>query len=161
MRTFKDITKGTYISFNQDFDREHADWLVLPCSLTRGSDCLEESNHHKALERFGGESDTVTTVEHNHWACGWIRFILVSPERKAEVERLIDKLDCYPILCEHDYSEREMNAANEVWEHCYSPAERIAYIREHSSQFEFHKFKDLMGCVRGRYFAGYSSELLY
>lgn len=54
----------------------------------------------------------------------------------------------------------ETEAAQEVWRTCYSDAERIDYIREHRSQFEFRSFADMLGCVRGRYFAGYASELL-
>lgn len=160
MNRFKDITTGSYISLNSNFDKEHAEWLVVPCTLKRDSDCADESNHHAALKYLGGESDTCITVEHSHWACGWVRFIIVSPEREPEVSAIATDLDMYPLLDEDDHTEREMNAANEVWERCYNEKERIAYIRKHSSQFEFHSMADLMGCVRGKYFAGYASELL-
>lgn len=38
---------------------------------------------------------------------------------------------------------------------------RIKYIREHESQFEFRNWRDMLGCVRGKYFAGIPCELLY
>lgn len=39
--------------------------------------------------------------------------------------------------------------------------ERVEYIRKHRSQFEFRDFADMLGCVRGKYFAGYASELIH
>lgn len=55
--------------------------------------------------------------------------------------------------------EENERTANEIWEYSYTPAARVAYIRLHRNDFEFHSFGDLMGCVRGRYFAGCASEL--
>jgi hypothetical protein len=57
----------------------------------------------------------------------------------------------------------ESEEANRVWKDCYSAAERVAYIRERPDQFDgnFQSFADLLACVRGKYFAGYASELLY
>jgi hypothetical protein len=50
--------------------------------------------------------------------------------------------------------------AQETWRSCYNDAERIEYIRDHRDQFEFRTFADMLGCARGRYFAGYASELI-
>jgi hypothetical protein len=63
-------------------------------------------------------------------------------------------------LDESDFSEVEQEEANETWRNCYDVSERVKYIREHRSQFEFHDLGDMLGCVRGNYFAGYASELL-
>jgi hypothetical protein len=68
--------------------------------------------------------------------------------------------DC-PVINEDHWSELEQEDANLTWRECYSPQDRIDYIRKHRSQFEFHDMADLLGCVRGEYFAGYASELLY
>lgn len=77
-----------------------------------------------------------------------------------EANRILEKLDGYPVLDEFDFSEREMTAANDIWRDCYRPKERVEYIRKHRSQFEFRDWLDMLGCVRGNYFAGYASELI-
>ena len=56
---------------------------------------------------------------------------------------------------------REQVAADETWKNCYDEKERIAYIRKFHYQFDFRDFADLLACVRGKYFAGYASELIY
>jgi len=97
-----------------------------------------------------------------HWACGWFEIILVRPDTNAAktAEEIEAALADYPILDECDHSEREMGAANETWQCCFSNAERIKYIRDHRSEFEFHSFADMLGCARGNYFGGYAYELL-
>ena len=70
-------------------------------------------------------------------------------------------LEDYPAVNEEHFSEVETTEANEVWEGCYSAKDRVEYIRENPDQFDFHNWADLMGCVRGNYFPGYASELLY
>jgi hypothetical protein len=64
------------------------------------------------------------------------------------------------VLDEDDWSEREQEAADTIWRDCYDWHARIKYIREHRSQFEFHDYADMLGCVRSQYFVGYARELL-
>jgi hypothetical protein len=64
------------------------------------------------------------------------------------------------VLNEEDYSEEEQEEAEVIWRECYQPQDRIAYIRKYRNQFDFSDFADLLGCVRGNYFAGYASELI-
>jgi hypothetical protein len=135
-------------------------WLISSIMKHRDSDCLAESNFACALERLGGESETVQVLHFGHWAVGWTEWIATLPQHQEAVEKMEDALDSYPVLDEDDYSERETNAANDVWRDCYNTKERIAYIKKHPSQFEFNDFADLMGCVRGHYFAGYAGDLL-
>lgn len=141
-------------------DRE--DWLIAPCSRTRDSGCLDESNFEVLLEILGGEGDDVEVHRFGHWGPGWYELILVRPGSKAadEAEECESALADYPVLNDEDLSRREQEAANDVWRDCYSVRERIAYIRAHRSQFEPRNFADLLGCVRGNYFLGYASELL-
>lgn len=130
---------------------------------SRDSDCLEESNFHTMLALIGGESDTVTVVRESHWAVGWVEWIAIHQDDTKALQAADEAkagLEDYPVLNEDDWSERETKAANDVWKGCYSPAERIRYIRTHRSQFEFHNYADMLGCVRGDYFAGDASELL-
>lgn len=54
----------------------------------------------------------------------------------------------------------ERDEANEVWANCYSENERVDYVRKHRGQFEFRDFADMLGCLRGKHFAGYSSGLI-
>lgn len=140
---------------------ERQGWYVL-LGRNRDSDCLDESNFHCALKELGGEGPYVEVHRFGHWACGWLELILVCPEtaesdRAKEIECAIA---CYPILDEHDFSEREQTAADLTWRNCFGVRGRIDYIRDHRSQFEFRSFADILGCVRGNYFAGYASELL-
>jgi hypothetical protein len=130
---------------------------------SRDSDDLTESNFAVGLERLGGESETVQVVREGHWACGWVEWIAIQQDDATALrlaDEMMEKIESYPVLDENDYSEREMESANQVWKNCYDASERVEYIREHRSQFEFHDFADLLGCVRGKYFSGYASELL-
>jgi hypothetical protein len=120
------------------------------------------------LELLGGESDVVTVVRESHWAVGWVEWIAIEADGTAESDKALqiadrakERLADYPVLNEEDLSEREQAAADETWKNCYSWKERIEYIRQHDSQFEFHDYADMLACVRGQYFAGYASELLY
>jgi hypothetical protein len=138
------------------------EWLVLPCSLTRDSGALGRSNFRIALDRLGGESETVAVHRFGHWGCGWFEIIVVQPNTPAAsiAETIEQDLENYPCLNEEDFAEEQHDEANQVWKNCYNTKERIQYIREHRTQFEFHDMKDLLGCVRGGYFAGYACELL-
>lgn len=130
----------------------------------RDSDYLDESNFVCGLAAIGGESDTVHVVREGHWACGWIEWIAIyKSDFKAllKASEIADSLTDYPILDESDHSEREMQEADQVWSYCYDNNERVAYIRDNLSQFDFRDFEDLLACARGKYFAGYASELLY
>lgn len=63
-------------------------------------------------------------------------------------------------VCEDCLSKVEEEEAGRVWSACYSDAERIDYMRDHSSQFEPRSFSELLACARGKVFLGYASELL-
>lgn len=136
----------------------------------RDSDTLTRSNFRIALKQLGGETgeedngiSMVTVVRENHWACGWVEWIAIhesNVDAIAKAEEMEAEMESYPVLNEDDWSELETEEANQVWANCYDASERLRYIRENRSQFEFHDFADLMGCVRGKYFTGYASELL-
>ena len=97
-----------------------------------------------------------------HWACGWYELLSVlanTPEHKiaADIE---SALADYPALDDSDFSEREREEAQSTWRDCYNDRDRVDYIRKHRDQFEFNNLADMLGCARGRYFAGYASELI-
>ena len=134
---------------------------------SRDSDCLERSNFRIALAALGGESGCVTVVRESHFLVGWVEWIAIESDGSAESDRALqiadglqERVADYPTLDEKDFSELERDEADKVWANCYDVKERLEYIREYRSQFEFRNYSDLIACVRGRYFAGYASELL-
>lgn len=130
---------------------------------TRDSDCLEISNFRTALEKLGGESETIFSVIENHCACGWVEWIAIHASDTVAItlaEEMQDDLENYHALNENDWSELEHETADEVWKN-FGDSERIEYIKEHRNQFEFSNFADMLGCCRGKYFAGYVSDLIY
>lgn len=139
-------------------------------SRNRDSDCLTESNFDYALKAIGeitGEEDNgisnVAVVRETHWACGWVEWIAIHKDNSAALEKadeIMGRLEDYPVLNEEDFSQRETDEANDIWAKCYNTGERIKYMRDHYSQFEFHSFADMLGCARGNYFSGYASELI-
>ncbi len=160
-------------SFGWDSDAQPEDkhlWAIVYTS-NRDSDALDRSNAaaiEKALAPWDGE--TVETLSHSHWAVGhvdgfMIRVYEADGQTITPAFLVYSELHCaladYPVLDESDYSEREQAEADETWRNCYRDAQRLDYIRRHRSQFEFHTFADLLGCVRGKYFSGYASELLH
>jgi hypothetical protein len=130
---------------------------------SRDSDALERSNFACMLKAIGGESETVIIVRESHWAVGWMEWIAIHQDDSKALtiaDEIKGKLEDYPVINEDHWSELEHEEASEVWRECYNPQERVKYIRDHRSQFEFADFADLIGCVRGNYFAGYASDLL-
>lgn len=143
--------------------RDQQDWFVAPVSQTRDSVPLDQSNFASCLKALGGESDNVQVHRFGHWGPGWFEIILINPaclDLVKTAEEIEAALADYPVLDEHDFSEREHAEADQVWRNCYRPQERIEYIRKHRSQFDFADLRDMLGCVRGEYFAGYASELI-
>ena len=150
---------------------ENGDWLIA-AAVHRDSGTIDRSNFTcfeqalKALPEFAaweGEFQPVTVERFNHWAVGWVDYLIVDPAFVAGVkmaESIREGLEDYPVLSDEHLSELESAEANQVWRDCYQPEERVKYVREHRSQFEFHDFRDMLGCLRGKYFAGYASELL-
>ena len=87
----------------------YEDYYIL-LSRSRDSDALEESNFHVALQRLGGESETVRIVRSSHYLVGWIEQIIIheSDTEKIDVgNQILADLAEYPILDEEDYSMRE------------------------------------------------------
>lgn len=152
---------------------EDGDAWCIVYTRNRDSDALARSNAHViglAMAPFlTGEDDADAMSEHHgHWACGWIDGYAIrvrnaegalTPAFLAWAE-LQASLENYPCLDESHFSDLETEEANEVWAHCYRVEDRIEYLRKHWRDFDFRSFADLMGCVRGKYFAGSASDLV-
>ena len=145
------------------FGAEWPEYYSSSVGQSRDSDALERSNFTCMLKALGGESDTIIVVRESHWAVGWVEWIAIhesDAKALAIADDIAERLADYPVINEDHFSEVEQEDASETWRNCYSDRERLAYVRDHRDQFEFHDFKDLLSCVRGEYFAGYASELL-
>jgi len=140
---------------------------------SRDSDCLERANFDSGLETLKAiaepadwphEEACFQVVRESHWAVGWVEWIAIhedATEHLQAADEAKGKLDnIYPVLDEGRLSEYETEEANTIWRDCYQVKERIKYIRQHSRQFEFRDFADMLNCVRGNYFAGYASEFV-
>ncbi len=151
---------------------ERAHWFIA-AAQHRDSDCLTRSNFRcfkqaladdPSIYAFTAGAEGAFVVESfNHWAVGWVEYLLINPECQPAVslaDSLRASLEDYPVLSDDDLSALEHGEAHDIWRTCYSPSERVDYIRKHRSQFEFQSFADLLGCARGMYFAGYASELI-
>lgn len=167
-------TLGEFFKRDSAYFGERREWIVA-ATLNRDSDALSRSNYRCMLSLLGGNgtegrkgnqevAEGVAIEEASHWACGWLQYLIVDPARADLVviaEKALARLEDYPVLDEEDFSQEESEEAEQVWRNCYRERERLEYIRKHRSQFEFRGFSDLLGCVRGKYFAGYASELLH
>ncbi len=130
----------------------------------RDSDALARSNFASMLKEIGGESETVLIVRESHWAVGWVEWIAIHESNTQALEKanaILEGLEDYPVVNDDYFSETEQIDAEETWKNCYDDKGKLNYIREHRDQFEFKDYGDLIGCARGRYFAGCASELLY
>lgn len=154
------------------------DYYSAGVGKSRESDALERANFDAMLTALGGEQtdkeredqndegtalSLVRVVRENHWAVGWVEWIAIHESAEAQLaiaDQIQGRLENYPVIDEQLWSEYEQMDADETWRNCYRPAERVDYIRKHRSQFEFHGLADMLACVRGRFFAGYASELL-
>ncbi len=138
-------------------------WVVLTTS--RDADVLTRSNFESAQKALEDErfDDDTKVFRFGHWACGWWEALCVREGTEAfqEGESLANSLEDYPVLDDEAFSQAEEEEALEVWQNCYRLQDRIRYIRENRKQFEFRSFSDLLSCVRGNYFGGWASELLY
>jgi len=145
------------------FGAEWPNYFGSSVGQTRDSDALARSNFRCMLRALGGESETVLVIRESHWAVGWVEWIAIhESDSKAlqTADEIAAALEDYPVVDESDWSDLEMEDADDVWRDCYRPSDRIDYIRRNRDQFEFHSLSDMIGCIRGKYFAGYASELL-
>ena len=132
--------------------------------MTLGAGAAEENRGENDDHEYDDdENEPWQVVSESHWAVGWVEWIAIHEDATEHLDKaneLAGELADYPILNESHLSELEIEEANETWQNCYDNQERVEYIREHRSQFEFHDFEDMLSCVRGNYFSGYASEML-
>jgi hypothetical protein len=134
----------------------------------RDSDVLTNCNFDVSLEHLAKlpafeDEHSRTAIRESHWAVGWVEWIAIhadDTDALKAADEMAAHLADYPVLNEEAFSNAEQEEAEKVWRDCYNAKERLEYVRKHRSQFEFRDWQDLLGCIRGRYFAGYASELI-
>lgn len=165
MKTHHEILSGNGLDSYDNYagDVMASNWLCL-MARHRDSDLLAESNWDAALEALGGEGDHVTIMRIGHWAVGWVEMLFIDSEDEHtlhEAEEIEAALESYPVLDEDDFSQREMDAANEHWREYMDGRERVQWLRDHPYDCAFDSFAGLLACARGEYFTGSPSELIY
>lgn len=162
MRTFKEFQPTGFDAKGLGSEGRE-DWLVI-IGTNRDADCLTRSNWEvitKDVTRYNDQGGC-EILRFGHWACGWFEILIVEPNtpRARLAEKWLAALEVYPVADEYHFSDLEYIEACEVWQSCYTTKQRIEYIRDHRSYFEFHDLTDMILCVRGKYFTGDVSELL-
>lgn len=93
------------------------DWRVLPCSITRDTGPLSESNFEAAKKMLDEKEIEYEVHRFGHWGPGWFEVIVVkpTPEGLELAGQIASSLGDYPILDEMDHSERELEAVYQNW----------------------------------------------
>lgn len=130
----------------------------------RDSDALTRSNFRVAINELNKISNDIIIVTENHWAVGWVEWIAIHKndnEALKLADKMMEELADYPVLDDNDYSELEYEEANDIWSNCFNYKNRIDHIRKYESEFYFESFKDMLNQVRGKYYSGNPSNILY
>lgn len=147
MRTYREWSPTPYDQRGLNADElDRGDWIVLPTIRTRDSGPLDRSNFDAALERLGGESDTVEVHRFGHWACGWLEIVLVDPERRDDAQAIQDRLADYPVLDEDALGTLEFNEAADAWD-AMRPSDRIEWLRR--DRHDCGSLAELLAAIRG------------
>lgn len=91
----------------ENYYGERWDGYYVFLSQNRDSDALTRSNFICGLELVG---KGVAVAHERHWACGWVETILIPQENTQALEvaqKILDKLEDYPVLDEGHYLELE------------------------------------------------------
>lgn len=133
---------------------------------SRDSDALERSNFEAMLQLLefveeetpddcptceDGKEYTRVIVRESHWAVGWVEWIAIHESDTAGLEiadNAAGRLADYPILDEALYWDLEWEDCRQVWEGCYRPRERAAYLRDRGPDPKGH-FRELRAAVNG------------
>lgn len=130
-------------------------WYSAGFGQSRDSDALEASNFQVAydtlrpLDTEHDEETTVRIVREGHWAVGWVEWIAIHGSNTAALDaarELCKRANDYPVLNEEDWSRREDEECEELWSKCFSPSERLDYLRRHS--YTAQSLSDVLQAVR-------------
>lgn len=108
---------------------ENFSQLFVVMTRNRDSGLLTNHNWDVALGELRGESENVVIHRFGHWAYGWWEALCVTPEKQAEGQAIVDRLEDYPLLDEGGFSEKEWEAANKYWDELSLP-ERVELCQQ-------------------------------
>ena len=104
-----------------DYGGYSPDGDYIFASVNRDSSLLAQSNWdyiQKTFEKF--DPEYVISWRANHWAVGWIEYFGIDQnapdEMVIEAAEIVAALECYPILDDSDYSDRQFEAVQDYWE---------------------------------------------
>lgn len=133
------------------------DYYSAGVGCSRDSDALERANFAAMLAALGGETGEgddgvamVCVVTENHWAVGWIKWIAVhgsNAEALARADRIMAKLEDYPVIDEELWSRFEGEDCEQTWQNCFDARERVDYFRRNS--FTSNGIGALLRAIRG------------
>lgn len=148
-------TPASYFGFNPV-----GDYVVL--TKNRDSGLLDQSNWDVAVKRLNAIEDktenpdaSVYTWVANHWACGWVEYLMVSKDAPIDIiaiaENICSEIEAYPVLDENDYSNRQSDAVSEYWA-SLSISERVELCQENN---------DCVFAARRSYPPAHTADALY
>ena len=130
MSTYAHLPRYTRPPHFADYaDIDRAEYFIA-YSQHRDSDSLTRSNFRSILQALGGESETVLVLRDSHFAVGWVEAIYVHESDTvacAEADRILGRLEDYPVADEEDHSSLEWDEACEYWA-WMNLSERVRYL---------------------------------
>lgn len=148
MAEFERYTRPDHFADWAAFDRRE---YFVGCVQTRDSDTLTRSNFRRALQLFGGESDTVKIVRDSHCLVGWVEAIYIHESNSgalAIARTIADRLESYPVLDEDDWSALEYDEAARHWR-TLSVSDRVALCQRFRCNVFSARRADLPDCDSG------------
>ncbi len=105
-------------AWHDDTGETRAEWRVLPVTLARDSQPIDESNWEAARRILDDAGATYETHRFCHWAIGWYEAIFVAPDDVSLVAAggIVCALAGYPVLDDMDLGEREAEDQHRAWE---------------------------------------------
>lgn len=111
-------------------DIDRSEYFVV-LGQHRESNTIDRSNFQCALDALGGESDTVFVLRDSHFLVGWVETIYIHPSDTVAcdtADRLLARLENYPILDEMHHSDLEWTETSEYWQRM-SVRERMEWLQ--------------------------------
>lgn len=130
------------------FGTEFPGWYIL-YSRCRDSHRIANCNYETIVTQLNadeswegdeppepGTEPSVISASFNHWAVGWLEFILVHEQspKLQQAQEIYDALSNYSILDEEALGEMELNDAEEAWSNA-DLKERIDWCKESGLSF--------------------------
>lgn len=104
-------------AWHDDTGETRADWRVLPVTLTRDSQPIDQSNWAAAQRILDDAGATYEIHRFRHWVIGWYEAIFIAPDDVSltAAGEIVCALDNYPVLDDEDLSAREYEDQIRAW----------------------------------------------